>query len=315
MKYGKIIEGNVRIEKGCTDDFSEVIEIKGYLYIHSNAKLEASNLQTVGGNLSIYSNAKLEALQTVGGNLSIYSNAKLEALQTVGGYLSIHSNAKLKASNLQTVGGYLSIHSNAKLKASNLQTVGGNLSIYSNAKLEALQTVGGYLSIHSNAKLEAPKAKYKVENAKKLAFEFNFNCFLNLGYLFADGILAKILHKRQNIYKIQIVGQTKASYCVEVDGSFSHGETIKEAKEDLIYKISHRDTSMYNDFTLDTVVTYPEAIAMYRTITGACKEGTKHFCTTGLKVKKDKYTVKEVIELTKGQYNSNLLQDFFSSKV
>lgn len=27
MKYGKIIEGNVRIEKGCTDDFSEVIEL------------------------------------------------------------------------------------------------------------------------------------------------------------------------------------------------------------------------------------------------------------------------------------------------
>lgn len=98
---------------------------------------------------------------------------------------------------------------------------------------------------------------------------------------------------------------------MEVDGIFSHGDTVKEAKKDLRYKICHRDTSTYNDFTLDTVVTFDEAIAMYRTITGACSAGTKHFCTTGLKVKKDKYTVQEVIKLTKGQYNHEKLVEFF----
>ena len=36
MKYGKIIDGNLIIEKGCKDDFSEVEEIKGSCDIHSN---------------------------------------------------------------------------------------------------------------------------------------------------------------------------------------------------------------------------------------------------------------------------------------
>ena len=64
---------------------------------------------------------------------------------------------------------------------------------------------------------------------------------MKLGFLFADNILARIVTKKKNVYKIQIVGQTKISYCIEVDGTFSHGATLKEAKESLIYKISDRN--------------------------------------------------------------------------
>jgi len=195
------------------------------------------------------------------------------------------------------------------------------LSIHSNAKLEAsnLQSVGGYLSIHSNAKLEAPNAKFNVEGTKKLALEFNFNCFLKLGLLFADGILAKILTKHTNkngtnVYKIQIIGQLKTSYCIEVNGKFAHADTIAQAKKDLKFKFQDNDTSMYKDYTLDTVVTFEEAIQMYHDITGACSGGTKHFCENVLKVKKDKYTIAECIELTKGQYNSDKFKEFFGGK-
>ena len=283
MKYGKIIKGNLVIKAGDKNDYSEVERITGDLSIHSNAKLEASNLQSVGGGLYIDSNAKLEALQSVGGDLSI------------------HSNAKLEASNLQSVGGYLYIDSNAKLEASNLQSV------------------GGYLSIHSNAKLEAPNVKFNIEGTRKLALEFNFNCFLNMGFLFADRILAKILNKKTNktntVYKVQICGQTKVSYCVEYtnpDGSktFAHGETIKQAKDSLIYKISNRDTSMYKDYTLDTVVTFEEAIKMYRVITGACEAGTRNF-VEHLTKKKKKYTIQEIVTATEGQYGSDTFREFF----
>ncbi len=186
------------------------------------------------------------------------------------------------------------------------------MGIYSNAKLDSLQTVGGYLYTNSDAKLEASKnIWYNAPTAKGIALRFNFNCFLKLGFLFADGILAKILNRRKNVYKIQIVGKQDISYCVEVDGVFSHGATIKEAKESLIYKISNRDTSRYQDYTLETIVTFEEAVKMYRCITGACEYGTKHFCTTRLKDKKDKYTVKEVIKLTKGQYGNETFKEFF----
>ena len=221
MKYGKIIKGNVIIEAGCTDDFSAVEEITGYVDVRQNATLQADSLSSIGGNVDVGENATLNI------------------------------NKKYK------------------------------------------------------------KNDAKAKNTRKLALEFNFNCFLKAGFLFVDGILAKIISKRKNVYKIQICGKTKISYCIEVDGIYSHGDTIKQAKESLIYKISNRDTSQYKDLKLDSVVTYADAIKMYRCITGACEAGTKHFCETVLKKKAKKYTIKEIIELTKGQYGSDTFSRFF----
>ena len=50
MKYGKIIKGNLVITKNCKDDFSEVVEIKGYCDIHSDVELP--KLTTIGGYCS-----------------------------------------------------------------------------------------------------------------------------------------------------------------------------------------------------------------------------------------------------------------------
>ena len=220
----------------------------------------------------------------------------------IEGNLVIKAGDKNDYSEVERITGYLSIHSNAKLEASNLQSV------------------GGYLYIDSNAKLEAPNAKFNITGTRNLALEFNFNCFLSMGFLFADRILAKIISKKTNktntVYKVQICGQTKVSYCVEYtnpDGSktFAHGETIKQAKEDLKYKFKEIDTSMYKNYTLDTVITFEDAIQMYHAITGACSLGTKHFCENVLKVKKKKYTIAECIELTRGQYNSEKFREFF----
>ena len=48
-------------------------------------------------------------------------------------------------------------------------------------------------------------------------------------------------------------------------------------------------------------------------ITGACALGTRHFCESVLgENKKDKYTIAEVIELTKGQYGSETFEKFFT---
>ena len=89
-------------------------------------------------------------------------------------------------------------------------------------------------------------------------------------------------------------------------------EAIKQAKEDLKFKFQDNDTSMYKDYTLDTVVTFEEALQMYHDITGACSGGTKHFVENVLKVKKKKYTIAECIELTRGQYNAEKFEEFFN---
>ena len=92
---------------------------------------------------------------------------------------------------------------------------------------------------------------------------------------------------------------------------------LKEAKAELIYKRKPKDTSVYNDFTLDTVVSYADAIAMYRCICNACEPGTRYFIeNSGFDKKhKAKYSVKEVIELTKGQWNHDNLVRFFNKEV
>lgn len=59
-------------------------------------------------------------------------------------------------------------------------------------------------------------------------------------------------------------------------------------------------------------MTYSEAIECYRVITGACSAGTRNFCENILTVKKNKYTIKEIIELTRGQYGSEIFKDFFA---
>ena len=91
---------------------------------------------------------------------------------------------------------------------------------------------------------------------------------------------------------------------------YSHGSTLKEAKDSLIYKISNRDTSMYESYTLETVVTFEEAIKMYRVVTGACEAGTRNFIEH-LNKKKKKYTVAEIIKETAEQYGNETFKEFF----
>ena len=94
-----IHKGDLTIRRGDNTDYSKLTEVTGYLYIHSDAKLD--NLTTVGDSLHINSDAKLDNLTIVGGDLYIHSDAKLDNLTTVGGSLHIKSDAKLEAAFLK----------------------------------------------------------------------------------------------------------------------------------------------------------------------------------------------------------------------
>jgi hypothetical protein len=78
--------------------------------------------------------------------------------------------------------------------------------------------------------------------------------------LLADDILAKIVETKQlrgrlKIHKVILVGKSKMSYCIETDGTYSHGDTIKEARESLLYKIGKRDKSRYKGWSLNHTIT------------------------------------------------------------
>jgi hypothetical protein len=132
--------------------------------------------------------------------------------------------------------------------------------------------------------------------------------------IIADVILSEIINKRKTknttVYNVLNHGEINQSYLVDQDGIFSHGNTIKEAKDGLVYKIGSRDASAYNDFTLETEITLEESIKMYRVITGACEPGTRYFVERQNNIP-EKFTVQEVIKITEGQYNHNVLVNFF----
>ena len=130
--------------------------------------------------------------------------------------------------------------------------------------------------------------------------------------IIVDNILSEVINHRGNVYKVKNYGEDKISYIVQDGDIYSHGATIKEARESLIYKISNRDTSIYNDVKLDDEFELKDIIKMYRVITGACEAGTRYFVENNKLP--NKLTVKQTIDLTKGQYGNEKFKKFFEEK-
>ncbi len=130
-----------------------------------------------------------------------------------------------------------------------------------------------------------------------------------------DGIFSVVDSHHGNIWRVHQLGESKQAYIVtDGENHYAHGDTLDEARKDLVYKICDRDKSEYEHLTLSSELTYNEAIECYRVITGACSAGTRQFCEKILTVKKDKYTVREIAELTRGQYGHEKFVDFFNDK-
>ena len=131
-------------------------------------------------------------------------------------------------------------------------------------------------------------------------------------YIKVDGIFSRVISHKGKVWRTQQIGSKKVQYLVtDGEGRYSHGDTLQQAKADLVYKISERNTEKYKDMTLDTRLTFAEAVEFYRVITGACEAGTREFVQSlGESVKKH-YTIAEMIEVTKGQYGNDTFREFF----
>lgn len=136
-------------------------------------------------------------------------------------------------------------------------------------------------------------------------------------FLHVDDIFSEVIEKKGNVYHARN-GVNGQNFYVVTDGNehWAHGNTLDGAKQDLFYKISVRDKSEYEKLTLDSVLSYDEAIACYRVITGACKLGTNDYLEHRLPEpkKKKKYTIGEMIELTKSEYGGRTFREFFEKK-
>ena len=131
-------------------------------------------------------------------------------------------------------------------------------------------------------------------------------------YLYADNILTHIKKKKTINGYTYFIGKIPEKNVVYDGRNYAHCSSLREGISDLLFKsASDRGADQYKNLALDTELTVDEMVAMYRIITGACKQGSKAFVDSlGDKIK-DKYTIREAIDLTRGQYGSDRFSKFF----
>ena len=231
------------------------------------------------------------------------------------GNLEITKENEKEFTQLKEVTGYVYVSGSAKLDAPKLETVGGDVYVYGSAKLDALETVGGDVYVSGSAKLDAPNIKLKnTKEAKKICSDALSLAFRIKGLIRIDGILSWILKEKTvkgfTVFQIKIVGKTTLSFCIKQGDKYAHGETIEQAKEDLKYKCADRDVSEFKKWrnNLDKKVSFEDAIAAYRTVTGACEFGVKEFVKS-IEIPK-RITPNIIIELTQGKYGHREFSNF-----
>lgn len=163
-------------------------------------------------------------------------------------------------------------------------------------------TVGGNLYLRSLTSIERAKVKVK---------KFRQGEYVGGKYLYADGILTHIKRKKLIGEYTYFIGKIFGDNVIFDGENYAHCKSFRDGVIDLNFKAaSERGANQYNELTLDSVVKYEDARVMYRIITGACQQGTQHFID-GLKEIKDEYTIREIVELTKGQYGHETFKKFF----
>lgn len=184
---------------------------------------------------------------------------------------------------------------------------GGSLDLR-NTKITALPdglTVGGWLDL-SGTQIRCDE----MHKVKRL----HDGDYVPNRYLYADGILTHVRSKRSVRGYDLYIGKIKGKNVVSDGEHYAHCKTLREGIADLAFKrAADRGADQYKGLDLDTVLTLDEAKAMYRIITGACRAGTEAFAESLGNALKDKYTIREMIEITKGQYNAERFAGFFGA--
>ena len=277
--------------------------VGGSLYLHSVTKIPKGFNPTVGGSLYLHSVTKIpEGFNpTVGGNLDLYGLIEIpEGFNlTVGGSLYLTNVTEIPKGFNPTVGGSLDLDTVTKIPEGFNPTVGGNLYLTNVTKIPKgfNPAVGGYV----HPKLTIP---YTELGNDPIIWEDG-------KYILVDGIFTEVVYKKGNVYQVKKIGNPKEFYLVTDGTKWAHGDTLKEAYQDLVYKVTNRSKEDFGHLTLDSVLTFEDSVACYRTITSACSFGTKDFVKSNGFVEKDR-TVREIIELTKDSYGNDSFTQFFN---
>jgi hypothetical protein len=311
----------------CHSDIRKVIvsqPINGSLYCHSKELEELIISQPIGGSVyCCYSGLKeLNITHRIGCSLYCNSNRlkKLTISQPIGGAVYCNYNELTELTITQPIGSSLICSGNKLTELNILQPIGGSVDCHGNqlTELTISHPIGRILEYTDNpltkVTILAPigSTPYCADTLLKEApkYEILKNGQRGEDWIYTDNILSHF-HKIRKMHDITFYIGFKCTV-VEHNGNYAHGEDMRSALFDLRFKLMDLDKSAYMNLTLESKLTYEEAIIMYRVITGACRAGTSVFLDYHPELSKDKiYTVREIIAITEGQYGNNSLREFY----
>ena len=184
-------------------------------------------------------------------------------------------------------------------------TVGGSLDLRGTGitSLPDNLTVGGYLDLRGTGITDTNRIN---KNAPKIL------AWKNGKYVLIDGVFAEVIRRKNGVFKLKKPHSNEVFFCVtDGNGRYAHGNTVQNAKGDLLYKLSSDDRKeQYKNISLDSILTFDECVRFYRVMTGACVFGVKNFIESN-NVERRSYTVREILEITKGQYGRDSLEFLF----
>ena len=233
-----------------------------------------------------------------------------EMMKKNGGSLDLRGTGITALPDNLTVGGSLYLRGTGITALPDNLTVGGYLDLRGTG-ITALPdnlTVGGYLYLEGCTGIKNESAER--EKVKGLTD----GDYVPGRYLYADGILTHVKRKRKIGAYTYYQGKIKGKNVIFDGENYAHCKSLKDGVCDLEFKkAKERGAQQYKALTLESVVSKDEAITMYRIITGACRAGTDNFLS-GIKDFREEYTVREIVEITRGAYGSSVFEEFFKSR-
>ncbi len=273
---------------------------------------------SVGGSLDLRGTS-ITALPdglSVGGYLDL-GGTSITALPdglSVGGSLDLRGTSITALPDGLSVGGYLYLEGTSITALPDGLSVGGSLDLRGTS-ITALPdglSVGGYLYLEGTSITALPDGL----SCEELYFNGTIGDYV---FSVIDGIFCIIIcEKKKDDISLKkcrksefkdgkVVGDT---FFVASNKEYNaHGETIREAIEELRFKSSDRDLSEFKNLTLDTQKTPQEWSFVYRMVTGACRYGTSEFMRG--RALKARYTLKEIIAETENAYAGSEFKAFF----
>ena len=248
-----------------------------------------------------------QLMRRTGGSLDL-SSTQITALPdnlTVGGSLDLRGTQITALPDNLTVGGSLDLSSTQITALPDNLTVGGWLDL-SSTQITALPdnlTVGGSLYLRGTQITAAERCK-----VKRL-----IDGTIKKHYIYADGVLFHRTGREHKIGEYTVYSGKINGQMLVTDGKlWAHCKTAKDGIADILFKrAKDRGADQYKGIDLDKPYTVEELKTMYRIITGACRAGTEAFVNS-VRDLKDTYTVREALEITKGQYNAEAFSRFFA---